>query len=423
VSAPPPELFYDWNRRGTGARALRVSFDDETLRDGLQSPSVANPSLADKLRFIHLVARLGIGSADVGMPGAGGRAGSDAEALCREVAEARLPLRPNCAARTVESDILPILEIAQRSGQAVEVAMFVGSSAIRRDVEGWSLDELLRRVDVCVGLARRHGAPVTFVTEDTTRSHPDDLRALYLAAVRAGATRVCVADTAGHATPLTVLRVVRFVRATLRDSGADVGLDWHGHNDRGMAVANALTAAWAGAERLHATALGVGERIGNPPMEQLLLNAALEGWAEPRLELLGEYVSLAAGMLGVAVPAGAPVVGRDAFRTSTGVHASAILKARRRGDRRIEDLVYSAVPASLVGREQVIEVGPLSGTANVRCWLADHGYADDRATVERILAAAKRADRTLSDEQLHALAGGRDANRVGSRGPGDRSGA
>jgi 2-isopropylmalate synthase len=409
VSADAPELFYDWNRRGIGSagRELRVSFDDETLRDGLQSPSVANPSLADKIRFVHLAAGLGIDAIDVGMPGAGGRAGSDAEALCREIAAARLPLRPNCAARTVESDILPILEIAQRSGQQVEVAMFVGSSAIRRDVEGWALDDLVRRVDACVGLAHRHGAPVTFVTEDSTRSHPDDLRVLYHAAIRAGAARVCVADTAGHATPLTVLRVVRFVRTVLREAGAGIGLDWHGHNDRGMAVANALTAAWAGAERLHATALGVGERIGNPPMEQLLVNAALEGWASPRLERLSEYVSHAARMLGVEVPAGAPVVGRDAFRTSTGVHAAAILKARRRGDRRVEDLVYSAVPAAWLGRDQVVEVGPLSGAANVRCWLADHGYPDDPAVVERIVAAAKRADRTLTDERLHSLAAGR----------------
>jgi 2-isopropylmalate synthase len=410
------ELFYDWNRRGTGdaARRIHVQFDDETLRDGLQSPSVADPPVADKLRFVHLVAGLGIDAIDVGMPGAGGRSAADAEAICREIAEARLPLRPNCAARTVGADVLSVVEIADRTGREVEVAMFLGSSAIRRDVEGWSLDELLRRVDSCIGLAVRHGAPVTFVTEDTTRSHPDDLRAFYGAALRAGARRVCVADTAGHATPLTVLRVVRFVRAVVRAAGDGVPVDWHGHNDRGMAVANALTAAWAGAERLHATALGVGERIGNPPMEQLLVNAALEGWAEPRLGGLAEYVAAASRMLGVPVPTSAPVVGRDAFRTSTGVHAAAILKARRRGDRRLEDLVYSAVPAAWLGRVQVVEVGPLSGAANVRCWLAEHDYPDDPAVVERILAAAKRADRTMTEEQLHALAGGRPGNS-GSR--------
>ena len=416
MAEPTGELFYDWNRRGIGdaARRIHVQFDDETLRDGLQSPSVADPPVADKLGFAHLVAALGIDAIDVGMPGAGGRAAADAEALCREIAEARLPLRPNCAARTVGTDVMAVVEIADRTGREVEVAMFLGSSAIRRDVEGWSLDELLRRVATCVGLAERHGLPVTFVTEDTTRSHPDDLRALYLAALRAGARRVCVADTAGHATPLTVVRVVRFVRSIVRTAGDGVPVDWHGHNDRGMAVANALTAAWAGAERLHATALGVGERIGNPPMEQLLVNAALEGWTEPRFGRLAEYVAAASRMLGVEVPASAPVVGRDAFRTSTGVHAAAILKARRRGDRRLEDLVYSAVPAAWLGRVQVVEVGPLSGAANVRCWLAEHDYPDDPAVVERILAAAKRADRTMTEEQLHALAGGRPGNS-GSR--------
>jgi len=406
-----PDLVHDWNRSNpVGASPTAVGFDDETLRDGLQSPSVRAPTLEGKVRLLHLMAALGIGSADVGLPGAGRRAAREAEELCREIARSRLPVAPNCAARTVEKDVRPILRIMDRVGIPVEVALFLGSSPIRCVVEEWTLDELVRRTERMVGLAVRHGAPVTFVTEDTTRSHPDTLRALYQSAVRSGARRVCVADTAGHADPLGAFGVVRFVREVVDAAGGGaVGIDWHGHNDRGLAVANALAAALAGADRLHGTVRGVGERVGNPPMEQLLVNARLLGWAAPDLSRLVEYVEVASELLGVEVPANAPVVGRDAFRTGTGVHAAAILKATRRGGQDVVDLVYSAVPAAWLGRRQEIEIGPMSGASNVRCWLLARGLPCEEELVARILRAAKKSRRNLTDaeiERVIARAGG-----------------
>ncbi len=403
------DLIHDWNAPGgrTRSRGREITFDDETLRDGLQSCSVLDPPISRKLELIHLMAAVGIGSADIGMPGASERAAADCAALAREIVDARLAVAPNCAARTVERDVLAVLEVAQRAGIRVEVALFVGSSPLRRHVEGWTTATIGRWATRATALAVRHGAPVTFVAEDSTRSQPDDLRRLLLAAVHAGASRVCLADTAGHATPLGAVRLVRFVRRLLRDAGApEVGLDWHGHNDRGLAVANAMAAARAGADRLHATALGVGERVGNPPMEQLLVNAALAGWAAVDLARVPAYVAAASRALGVEIPANAPIVGRDVFRTATGVHAAALAKAARRGGAELADLVYSAVPASLLGRTQMIGVGPMSGAANVRTWLALAGHPGDEALVKRILAAAKRADRILSDDELHALARG-----------------
>jgi isopropylmalate/homocitrate/citramalate synthase len=409
MSATDP-LIYDWNSGGWagGAGSPRgVAIDDETLRDGLQSPSVRIPTLDEKMRLLHLMAGVGVAAVDVGLPGAGPRASADAEALCREIATAGLALDANCAARTTEGDIVPILEIMQRVGRELEIALFLGASPIRGHVEGWPFDELLRRAEISVRFAVERGARVNFVTEDTTRSHPNALRSLLEAALRAGATRICVADTAGHATPLGALRLVRFVRKVAANAGfADVGIDWHGHNDRGLAVANALTAAWAGANRLHATVLGVGERVGNPPLEQLLVNARLLGWATPELGGLEAYVRQASEILRVAIPPWAPVVGKDAFRTSTGVHAAAILKAESRGESELADLVYSAVPASWLERRQEIDVGPMSGGSNVRHWLLAHGYEANAARVERIFAAAKVADHTLSDEELHVLARG-----------------
>lgn len=399
------DLIHDWNA-GEESPAPRhaLSFDDETLRDGLQSPSVKNPTLAEKIEFLHLAAALGITSADVGLPGAGGRAAADARALVQEIVSSRLPIVPNCAARTTESDIVPILEIAYHVGVQVEIALFVGASPIRFFVEGWTLDDVLRRAERCVRTAVAHGVTVTFVTEDTTRSHPDDLRRIVGVAVRTGARRVCVADTVGHATPQGAARVVRFVAEVIRSAGGEgVGLDWHGHNDRGLATANALAAAAAGADRLHGTVLGVGERVGNAPIEQLLVNARLLGWFDADLRGLAAYVRHGAAMLGVDIPPRQPVVGRDAYRTSTGVHAAAILKATAKGDAALADLVYSAVPASWVGERQILEIGPMSGASNVRHWLASRGLDTGEEVVARLLAAAKRADRTLTDEELAGL--------------------
>jgi len=401
------QLVFDWNGAETLALPFTggVSFDDETLRDGLQSPSARHPAVEEKLALLELAAAVGVTAADVGLPGAGDAATRDAEALCRGIVANRLTIAPNCAARAAEEDIRRVLDISQRIGSAIEIALFIASSPLRCHVEGWPVDDLARRVARWVGFGVGHGNPVTFVAEDATRSRPDDLRRVFSAAVGAGATRICIADTAGQATPVGAHRCARFVRQTLAEIGAPgVGLDWHGHNDRGLAVANALAAAWGGADRLHGTALGVGERVGNPPMEQLLVNARLLGWAHPDLSRLMEYAASASRMAGVPIPDGAPVVGRDAFRTTTGVHAAAIMKAGLAGDEDIVDLIYSAVPARWLGRHQEIEIGPMSGSSNVRAWLAAHGRPEDRALLERILAAAKRSDHTLSEEELQSIA-------------------
>ena len=397
------DLIHDWDSSAlrTADRERRVSFDDETLRDGLQSASVRDADLSGKARLVRLMARLGIEAVDVGLPGAGERQARDAEALCRLIVAESLPIKPNCAARTLVSDIAPIAEIAQRIGRSVEVALFVAASAVRGEVEGWDPEELLRRSEGCVAFAIRSGLGVTFVAEDATRAAGATLRDLFGAAVRAGAQRVCVADTAGAVTPLGAHAVVRFTREALDAAGGgEVGLDWHGHNDRGLAVANALAAAFAGADRLHATALGVGERVGNPAMEQLLVNARLLGWASPELGCLVEYATVAAEILGVEIPPGAPIVGRDAFRTATGVHAAAVIKALRKGDAWLADRVYSGVPASWIGRTQEIEVGPMSGASNVVHYLTARGLANDPATVKAVLDAAKRSSRVLEEREV-----------------------
>ncbi|HWC76544.1 MAG TPA: LeuA family protein [Blastocatellia bacterium] len=398
------ELVYDWNTASREPKpARRVETNDETLRDGLQSPSVIDPSIDKKIELLHLMDSLGIDAADIGLPGAGPRAVADVTRLAKEIVDCKLDIAPNCAARTVLADIKPIIDISEKVGVAIEACTFIGSSPIRQYAENWSLEMMLTATEDAVKFAASHGLPVMYVTEDTTRAHPDTIRALYTTAIEAGARRICVCDTVGHATPEGVSALVAYVRKVVADSGEDVKIDWHGHQDRGLGVINSITALEAGADRLHGTALGVGERVGNAPMDQLLVNLQLMGYIDRDLSNLMRYCETASEATGVPVPISYPVVGRDAFRTATGVHAAAVIKAFRKGDEWLADMVYSGVPAKMVGREQLIEIGPMSGKSNITFWLERHGYEPTEERVERIFAQAKQRTAVLTDEEVLAL--------------------
>ena len=401
---PLHPLIYDWNEVGRSPEpATPVMLDDETLRDGLQSPSVHTPTIEQKIKILHLIDSLGIDTADIGLPGAGAHVAGDVERLAKEIADNRLQVRANCAARTVAADIRPVVEIAQRTGLEIECCTFIGSSPIRQYAEDWSLDKLLRLTDEAVRLAVSEGLPVLYVTEDTTRADPESLRKLYSTAIRAGARRVCIADTVGHATPAGAAAVVRFVRSVIDECGGGVGIDWHGHRDRDLAVVNSLAAMEAGATRLHGAAIGIGERVGNTPMDLLLVNLVLMGRRTADLTRLVEYGEFVSEACGVPIPPNYPVIGRDAFRTATGVHASAVIKAFRKHDTALADAVYSGVPASLVGREQAIEIGPMSGRSNVVFWLERHGLEATDERVDRIFNEAKKSDAVLSEGEIAAL--------------------
>ena len=397
-----PELIYDWNTAGTGYphRATPVEFDDETLRDGLQSPSVRDPDIDTKIRLVHLMEQLGIHTVDVGLPGAGARAVADITAICREIVGAKLRITPNCAVRTVTSDIAALVDVSQKVGIPIEACTFIGSSPIRQYAEEWTIDHVLKLTEDAVSFATANGLPVMFVTEDTCRATPDTITRLYKAAINAGAKRVCVCDTVGHITPRGVRNLIPFVRQVIKETGEDIKIDWHGHNDRGLGVINTITAMTSGVDRLHGTALGIGERVGNCSMDQLLINLKLMGYIDTDLTHLREYVELTSQGTGVPIPAMYPVFGEDAFRTATGVHAAAIIKARKKGDEWLADRVYSGVPAGMVGSHQTIEIGYMSGASNVMCWLKEHGIEPTDRMVHEIIRVAKEHNRVLSDDEI-----------------------
>ncbi|HEV2708039.1 MAG TPA: LeuA family protein [Pyrinomonadaceae bacterium] len=402
---PASELIYDWNtvEPSSAKPARNISFDDETLRDGLQSPSVCEPPVEKKIEMLHLMDALGIDTADIGLPGAGGTHAAGVEQLAREIVEQKLSIRPNCAARTHRNDIKPIAEISQRAGIAIEACTFIGSSPVRFYAEDWTLDKLLRLTEEAVSFAVSEGLPVMYVTEDTTRAAPDTIRALYTTAIRAGARAVCVCDTVGHSTPDGARAVVRFVKKIIEEEGGGVRLDWHGHQDRGLGVINSIAAIEAGADQVHGSALGVGERVGNTPMDQLLVNLKLMGWITNDLSRLREYCEAASTACGWTIPVNYPVFGRDAFRTATGVHAAAVIKSFRKGDTELADLVYSGVPAGLFGMKQCIEIGPMSGKSNVVYWLETHDIEATDERVARIFEHAKNAHGVLTEDEVMQL--------------------
>ena len=401
-------LIYDWNQLPPFTCQFnppeRIELNDETLRDGLQCPSVLQPTVEQKLVFLHLMPELGIGSADIGYAAASKTALEDVVILAKTILDDRLPIKPNCAGRTHEADINPILEAQQRSGQAIEAALFIGSSPIRQFVEGWDVSFLLKTIEKAISYARSRGLSVMFVTEDTTRARPEHIAAMYLTAAEAGASRLCISDTVGYATPSGVQHLVGFLRNHLQNAGfGGLELDWHGHRDRGLDVVNSMAALSAGASRVHGCALGIGERVGNTALDTLLVNLVLQGWLDQDLSALDEYCRVASDMTGVPIPRNYPVMGEDAFVTSTGVHAAAILKAQDKGDTWLEDRVYSAIPASLVGRRQVITIGPMSGQANVVAWLRNHHFEPTSSRIAILLQAAKQTTHILSDEELMHL--------------------
>ncbi len=400
------EWIYDWNVAAAPllAPGTRVLLNDETLRDGLQNPSVHDPSIEEKLEIMHLMEALGINSLNIGLPGAGAHAVEHCEALAREIVGKRLKIKPNCAARTIEADIRPIAEISQRAGIAIEAATFLGSSPIRRLVEDWTVEHLERTTERAVRFAVDNGLPCMYVTEDTIRTDPETVKRLYSTAIRSGARAIVLCDTVGHAIPNGAYNLVKFViEEVVKPSGEKIRVDWHGHNDRGLAVANSLAAIAAGADQVHAAANSLGERVGNTAMELMLVNLRLMGVIHQDLSRLGEYCEKVAKSTHTVVPPNYPVIGRDAFRTATGVHAAAIIKAFRKGNQSLADSVYSGVPAHLFGLEQIIEIGPMSGKSNVLFWLERHKIPADESLVNRIFDAAKSSARVLTDAEISAL--------------------
>jgi len=399
------ELIYDWNVMGDrpAPRIRKVEVFDETLRDGIQCPSVTDPPIEAKMQMIRLMDKVGVDIVDIGLPGAGQRAVDDCTVLAEMIRDEDLNIRAACAARTHPNDIRPIIQISQKVGIPIEVMTFLGASPIRLYAEEWSEDLLEERTRTAVRMSKADNLPCTFVTEDTIRSRPELLARLFNAALDEEVDGLCLCDTVGHAVPHGVFNLIYFAKNLIRARGTQTRIDWHGHNDRGLGLPNAISAVKAGADRVHGTVLGMGERVGNTHLDLLMVNLKLEGALDSDLSALAELTALASEACGVPIPVSYPVFGKDAFRTGTGVHAAAVIKAQNRGDDWLADRIYSGVPAGWFGRSQAIEVGHYSGASNVKAWLIAHGYQPEEDVVQAVLTAAKATNRLLEENEIEAV--------------------
>jgi 2-isopropylmalate synthase len=395
------DLIHDWNADGAAPRQP-FGFVDETLRDGLQCPSVTDPSVEKKIEILRLMVALGIDAVDIGLPGAGGVVNQHVERLLRVIKDESLPIEPNCAARTVVRDIAPVAEIQQRVGHRLAVSMFIGSSAIRQYAEDWTLDKMVKASEEALAFARKEGIPILYVTEDTTRARPETIERLYGLAMDYGAERLIVCDTCGHVTPSGVKKLIAFVQSLVKRKKSKAKIEWHGHMDRGLGVMNSIAAIEAGVDRVHGCGLGIGERAGNTPLDLLLVNLKLMGWIRNDLSRLGDYCRAVASAVEVEIPYNYPVFGKDAFETGTGVHASAVIKALKKGDAWLANRVYSGVPSDLFGLSQKIAIGPMSGRSNVEFWFEQRGLPRHDAAIDAILARAKGSRKLLTDAEIES---------------------
>lgn len=402
---PTDDVWFTWNdaetEQGSSESAYSGILFDETLRDGLQAPHIRNLTLEQKLSFVDHMVRSGVRSADLGFPGSDAAAARECTELAKHIASNGLDLTPGYAGRTHPSDINAICEVGQQSGVAIEAYAFIGVSPIRQYVEDWDIELIKRAVHRSAAECRRGNVEFVLVLEDAIRCTPEVLGSVYDSAVETGTRRLTLCDTVGAAVPGGTAALVRWTQRYFAERGHPVALEWHGHNDRGLALANSLTALALGCARVHGTILGIGERAGNASLDQLMVNSHLDGHHAYDLKALREYCRYAAPLLGVDIPQNYPAMGRDVFKTSAGVHASAILKAHEKGSRTIKDGVYAGVPAGLLGREQEVLIDAASGESNVKYWLTVHGYAtDDAALIKRVLERAKTNPAPLTDEEI-----------------------
>lgn len=396
-------LYFEWSTTELADPAVNYALMDETLRDGIQAPYVEVPSIEEKLRLVDHMTSVGITAITAGFPGAGRRAYRDCLAIAQYVLTQRYPTRLVYSGRTHPDDVGATCEIAQQAQCEIDAYSFIGISPVRQRVEDWSVEMIERRVIAAARQCDQAGVNFVLVLEDATRCTPCILSRIYDTAVDVGVERIVLCDTVGAATPASTRALVRWSFDHFRRCAHSMALDWHGHNDRGLALINSLVALDAGCDRIHGTALGIGERAGNTAIDQLILNRYLQHGDDFDLQSLRQYCEYASAVLGISIPVNYPALGSHVFTTSAGVHAAAILKAQQTGDNDLLDGVYSSVPARIFGRRQEVLVDGSSGASNVKFWLTEHGYEPKPHLVSHVLEAAKSANRPLTAQQIGNL--------------------
>jgi isopropylmalate/homocitrate/citramalate synthase len=398
MQADVMDYLFTWNAP-VPPHVDRVRIDDDTLRDGLQGAYAPRIPLEHQQEFLRLTDAVGVDWSVIGFPSSSPEAMAQCRSLIEFAARERLRILPTLLARTHMADVAPLAQLAAGCAAPFMVELFVGTSPLRRHVEGWTLDQLLGRIRSACRPLVDTGVPVGLSLEDASRTPPGELAELIRAGVDGGVERLTLCDTVGDSLPEGAGRLTAHAKEILDKHHARCALAWHGHNDKGCAVGNSIAAVQAGADVVSGTFLGLGERTGNASLEQVIAYLHLAGSRRFRVDLLPRLAARLAELAGQAVPLTAPIVGMQAFATTAGVHAAALIKARGLGPG-FEDYIYSGVPASAFGRRQAVLLGPMSGLANARNALELSGRAQDEALAQDLLAHAKKLARWMSPEEI-----------------------
>ena len=374
------------------------------LRDGSQASGIEAPKESDKIQMLKYMDSIGIHYADIAMPVAKGKHLQEAIAVAKAKRELGLSINLVCLARALPGDVHRAIELRDQSQTELEVIIFKGSSPLRRGVEGWAtkediVDPMVRAIRIAI----ENGLKVTAATEDTTRTEREVIKSVFCESISAGATRVCIADTVGFSDPWSTAEIVSWIKKEVIGE-SQIGLDWHGHNDVDMTTANALIALGAGADRVHVTSLGIGERAGNTPMESMIENLRQHGINNYKYPLIMEYASYASKVFGRIIPPDKPIVGDLVHKTPTGIHGAGIAKAIEKGRPDLAGIIYSAVDPSIYGRHPELSIGPLSGNHNAIANLERLNIEVTQQHIQRILVLAQMLGRELSDEEISSAA-------------------
>lgn len=397
-------------------RAMKEGFtaqiDDETLRDGLQSSGIRHPTPEEGLVLFDLMYQLGTQRADIGFAAAGEAHMKRIKAIAEHNSILDPKMEISCAARMTPQDIEPIVQISQEIGAHFWADAFIGITPERIDSEGWNQKQMIEWVENTVGFSLENDVDVMLVTESTIdgiEKNAEFLEQIYLTGLNKGAKRVCISDTTGARLPHEVEEAVLWMRQLLNRSGFEkVAIDFHGHNDLRSAVPNSIAALRAGAQRVHATILHAGERRGNTDRTALQLQLRRTGMDQGayNLRVIPEYVRQASRILGIEVRESYPGIGDESRAVISGVHASAVLKAKKIQEDNAGGVYLPVNYQELLGVEpsHVVRIGPMAGRASVHLWAIFQGLdeiSDAQAT--KVIAWAKKEKRALTDDEIRKL--------------------
>ena len=392
------KLLTDWNEKKT-FKNKSIVIEDDTLRDGLQSALLRIPNYFEKKELVTLAHASRIKYVMLGFPGASEDAYHECRLLVQFIRDMQWPLVPRLLGRANQSDMAAICRLQEETGVPLQADFFINICALRLKVEGWNLATITQMIHQASEQLDRHGVSYSISLEDATRSDTSIIEKMLCTIVNTKAIAIVLCDTVGACLPSGVANLLRFVKKTIAAHNSHIFQWWHGHNDRGLALANALCALDHGIDGISGTFLGIGERSGNICIEQIMLHLNQYYGSAYCLDSARQYCSLLSRYTEYTMPINQPLFGNQSFTTTAGTHIRALEKAKRFGTG-AHDLLYSSVAAHDLGRQQQIMLGPMSGRSAVKSVLEQIGESYDEKKISTLFNYFKKIQKPITVQEF-----------------------